>query len=80
MLATLGLKHWVILSGLFALGFFSPMFWLRPLTAVLLGDPKGPNEQIKSRQGRILNGCWSPVRFRGVPCFAHCESDTSFRL
>ena len=28
-----------LLSGLFASGFFSPVFWLRPLTAVLLAIP-----------------------------------------
>ena len=39
MLATLGFEHDVFLSGLFALGFISPMFRLRPLTAVLLAIP-----------------------------------------
>jgi hypothetical protein len=40
LFATLVLEHGVLLSGYFALGFISPMFWLRPLTAVLLGDPR----------------------------------------
>jgi len=31
--------HCVLLSGHFALGFISPVFWLRPLTAVLLAIP-----------------------------------------
>ena len=39
LFATLCLEHWVLLSGYNALGFFSPMFWLRPLTAVLLAIP-----------------------------------------
>ena len=32
-------EHLGLLSGLFALGFISPVFWLRPLTAVLLAIP-----------------------------------------
>ena len=38
-LATLGLEHVDLLSGLFVLGLISPMFRLRPLTAVLLTIP-----------------------------------------
>jgi hypothetical protein len=37
--ATLGFKHLGLLSGYHALGFISPVFWLRPLTAVLLAIP-----------------------------------------